>query len=29
MKAAYYEVNGSAADVLKVGEVDTPEPGPG
>jgi NADPH2:quinone reductase len=29
MKAAYYERNGSARDVLKVGEVDTPHPGPG
>ncbi len=29
MKAAYYEKNGSAADVLTVGEVDRPEPGPG
>jgi len=29
MKAAYYEVNGAAADVLTVGEVETPEPGPG
>ncbi|MEJ8573444.1 NADPH:quinone reductase [Microbaculum marinum] len=29
MKAAYYEANGAAADVLKIGEVDTPEPGPG
>ncbi len=29
MKAAYYEALGSAADVLKVGEVDTPKPGEG
>lgn len=29
MRAAYYERNGSARDVLKVGEVDTPRPGPG
>jgi NADPH:quinone reductase len=29
MRAAYYEKNGPAAAVLKVGEVDTPEPGPG
>ena len=29
MKAAYYEKNGAAADVLRIGEVDTPEPGPG
>ena len=26
MKAAYYEANGSARDVLRVGEVDTPRP---
>jgi len=29
MRAAYYETNGPAADVLHVGEVDTPKPGPG
>ena len=29
MRAAYYEKNGSAAEVLHVGEVDTPKPGPG
>ncbi|MGE6778744.1 NADPH:quinone reductase [Vreelandella titanicae] len=27
MKAAYYEAQGSARDVLKVGELPTPEPG--
>lgn len=29
MKAAYYEANGSARDVLRVGEVETPRPGAG
>jgi NADPH2:quinone reductase len=29
MRAAYYDVNGAAAKVLRVGEVATPEPGPG
>ena len=29
MRAAYYEQNGRAADVLRVGEIDTPVPGPG
>lgn len=29
MRAAYYEVNGPAATVLKVAEVETPKPGPG
>ena len=29
MKAAYYEANGSAREVLRVGEVDTPRPGAG
>lgn len=29
MKAAYYESNGSARDVLKVGERQCPDPGPG
>ncbi len=29
MKAAYYERNGSARDVMRVGEVPTPQPGPG
>jgi NADPH:quinone reductase len=29
MRAAYYEKNGAAADVLHVGEVETPGPGPG
>lgn len=29
MRAAYYEKNGSAAEVLQVAEVDTPQPGPG
>ena len=28
MKAAFYEVQGSARDVLKVGELPIPEPGP-
>src|ERR1044072_3753923 len=28
MRAAYYEKNGST-DVLQIGEVDTPQPGPG
>ena len=28
MRAAYYEKNGAASDVLHVGEVDTPQPGP-
>lgn len=28
MKAAYYEAQGSARDVLKVGELPIPEPGP-
>jgi NADPH:quinone reductase len=29
MRAAYYEVNGAARDVLRLGEVGTPSPGPG
>ena len=29
MRAAYYETNGPARDVLRVAEVDTPEPGRG
>ena len=29
MRAAYYETNGAARDVLRVGEVETPSPGPG
>jgi NADPH:quinone reductase len=29
MRAAYYERNGTARDVLQVGEVDTPQAGPG
>jgi NADPH2:quinone reductase len=29
MRAAYYEANGPARTVLHLGEVDTPEPGPG
>jgi NADPH:quinone reductase len=29
MRAAYYEANGAARDVLRVGEVETPSPGPG
>ena len=29
MRAAYYEANGAAADVLRVADVPTPEPGPG
>jgi NADPH:quinone reductase len=29
MKAAYYESNGSARDVLRVGEIATPQAGPG
>ncbi len=29
MRAAYYEKNGAARDVLTVAEVDTPKPGPG
>src|SRR6187551_2594693 len=29
MKATYYERNGSARDVLMVGDVETPHPGPG
>jgi NADPH2:quinone reductase len=29
MRAAYYEQNGPARDVLKVGEVEMPQPGPG
>jgi NADPH2:quinone reductase len=29
MRAAYYEANGAARDVLRVGEVATPAPGPG
>ena len=29
MRAAYYEKLGTAADVLTVGEVETPEPAPG
>lgn len=29
MRVAYYEQNGTARDVLKLGEMATPEPGPG
>ena len=29
MRAAWYEKNGSAADVLKLGDLPIPEPGPG
>ena len=29
MRAAYYEELGAARDVLKLGEMETPEPGPG
>ncbi|MBM3530377.1 MAG: NADPH:quinone reductase [Alphaproteobacteria bacterium] len=29
MRAAYYDRNGPARDVLSVGEIDTPKPGPG
>ena len=29
MKAAWYERNGAARDVLTVGDMETPEPGPG
>jgi NADPH2:quinone reductase len=29
MRAAYYDINGTAADVLKVGDVATPSPGLG
>ena len=29
MRAAYYDANGAAAEVLKLGELDTPEPGQG
>jgi NADPH2:quinone reductase len=29
MRAAYYEKNGAARDVLTLAEVDTPKPGPG
>ncbi len=29
MRAAYYEKNGAANEVLRIGEVETPQPGPG
>ena len=29
MRAAYYEANGPARDVLRVGTIETPQPGPG
>ena len=29
MRAAFYEQNGPAREVLKLGEIDTPRPGPG
>jgi NADPH2:quinone reductase len=29
MRAAYYEKNGPAGEVLHVGEIETPQPGPG
>lgn len=29
MRAAFYETNGPAREVLKLGDVDTPHPGPG
>ena len=29
MRAAYYEANGPARDVLRVSTIETPRPGPG
>ena len=29
MRAAYYETNGSASNVLRVAELETPQPGRG
>jgi NADPH2:quinone reductase len=29
MRAAYYEANGSAREVLRIGEIETPQAGPG
>ncbi len=29
MRAAFYRKNGSAREVLEIGEIPTPEPGPG
>ena len=29
MRAAFYERNGPAGEVLRLGELDTPSPGPG
>jgi NADPH2:quinone reductase len=29
MRAAYYETNGPAREVLRVGKMETPRPGPG
>ena len=29
MRAAYYERNGPAREVLKLGDIETPRPGPG
>src|SRR3546814_17985961 len=29
MRAAWYSINGEACDVLQVGDLPTPEPGPG
>ena len=29
MRAAWYEKNGAATEVLQVGDVETPKPGPG
>lgn len=29
MRAAYYEANGPARDVLRIGEIEAPQPGPG
>jgi NADPH2:quinone reductase len=29
MRAAYYEANGAARDVLRVGDIEAPSPGPG
>src|SRR5688572_6921516 len=29
MRAAFYDRNGSARDVLTLGEIETPSPGPG
>src|SRR5918996_1278315 len=29
MRAGYYEKNGAAREVLRLGEIETPQPGPG